>query len=133
MKNEMRARWMVVDNDADALEAVSTLLTAAGIAEICPFNSATEALDAFVAAPDAFHLVVTDLEMPGMNGVDLRRHLHALSPSLRVLLATGGGLFTEEYAVRSGFCGLLQKPFSLTTFRQVLEGAETRTLNRTAS
>ena len=43
-------------------------------------------------SPDDFDLVLTDLEMPGMNGIDFRRHVHAISPSTKILLATGSGL-----------------------------------------
>jgi two-component system cell cycle sensor histidine kinase/response regulator CckA len=111
MKNETPARWMVVDDDSDALDAVSRLLQAVSDAEICSFPSPWLALDAFAAAPDSFQLVVTDFEMPGMNGVDFRRHLQAVSPSAKVLLATGSGMFTPEIARQKGFCGLLCNHF----------------------
>ena len=126
MKNEIRARWMVVDNEAETLEIIASLLAAVSDAEICPFQSPWQALDAFAAEPENFHLVITDFDMPGMNGADFKRHLHALSPSTRVLLTTGSGLFTEETAARNGFCGLLPKPFSVTTLRHTLESVKTR-------
>jgi DNA-binding NtrC family response regulator len=125
MKNETGARWMVVDNDTDALETVTQLLAAVSDAEICAFPSPWQALDAFAAAPDSFRLVVTDFDMPGMNGVDFRRHLQAMSPSAKVLLTTGGGMFTEESARQNGFCGLLCKPFSIGTLKQTLAGVAT--------
>src|SRR5262249_27571494 len=120
MTNGTRPRWMVVDDDADTLEALGSLLAAVSDAEICSFQSPWEAVNAFAAAPETFHLVVTDFDMPRMNGVDLRRPLHALSPSLKILLITGGGLFAEETALRNGFFGLLQKPFSIGGLRQAL-------------
>ncbi len=131
MKNETGTRWMVVDNDSQALEAVASLLKTLTEVEVCPFESATEALNAFAAAPEAFNLVVTDFDMPKMNGVDFRRHLQALAPSLKVLLITGGGFFTPEYAVRSGFCGLLHKPFSLPALKIAIENTRKPTINRT--
>src|ERR1700722_2082197 len=106
MKNETRARLMLVDNDTETLDTIANLLAVVSDAEICPFHSPWQALDAFAAAPDTFNLVVTDFEMPGMNGVDLRRHLHAVAPATRVLLTTGSGMFTDESAAKNGFCGL---------------------------
>jgi DNA-binding NtrC family response regulator len=129
MKNETDARWMVVDNDTGALDAVARLLAAVSDAEICSFPSPWQALDAFAAAPDSFHLVVTDFEMPGMNGIDFRRHLQAMAPAAKVLLTTGGRMFTEESARQNGFCGLLCKPFSLDVLRQTLASVEAPAVN----
>ncbi|HWD92668.1 MAG TPA: response regulator [Verrucomicrobiae bacterium] len=129
MKNETGARWMVVDNDTDTLDVVTELLAAVSDAEICSFPSPWQALDAFAAAPDSFHLVVTDFEMPGMNGFDFRRHLQAMAPAAKVLLATGGRMFTEESARENGFCGLLCKPFSIPELKRTLAGVEASALN----
>jgi DNA-binding NtrC family response regulator len=120
MKNKSCARWMVVDDDTEALSTVTQLLAAVSDAEIHSFPSPWQALDAFAAAPQSFQLIVTDFEMPGMNGVDLRRHVQALSPSAKVLLTTGSGRFTDESARQNGFCGLLCKPFSLGALKQKL-------------
>lgn len=118
-----------MDDDTGALDTVAQLLAAVSDAEICSFPSPWQALDAFAAAPESFQLVVTDFEMPGMNGVDLRRHVQALSPSAKVLLTTGSGRFTEESARQSGFCGLLCKPFSIGALRQTLSTMERAAVN----
>lgn len=121
MRNKSATRWMVVDDDAAALDALAKLLAAVTDAEVCAFVSPWQALDAFAAAPDSFKLIVADFEMTGMNGVDFRRHVQALAPSARVLLTTASRWVTEESARRDGFCGLLCKPFSLRTLRSTLE------------
>lgn len=120
---------MVVDDDADALGAIARLLAAVSDAEICSYPSPWQALDAFAADPDAFTLIVTDFEMPSMNGVDFRRHVQAVAPKTKVLLITGAGLFTREAALQSGFCGLLNKPFSLGALTQALETAQAPATN----
>jgi len=129
MKNETGARWMVVDDDVDTLDTVTRLLAAVSDAEICPFPSPWQALDAIIAAPETFLLVVTDLEMPGMNGIDFRRQVQIVAPATKVLLTTGSGMFTEESARESGFCGLLCKPFSLGALKQTLESVQAAALN----
>jgi len=120
MKNEAGARWMVVDDDANALEAVAELLAAVSGAQVSSFASPWQALDALAASPEAFDLVVTDFEMPGMSGIEFRRQVEMLSPATRVLLTTGSGLFTDASARASGFCGLLCKPFSLGALKEAL-------------
>ena len=129
MKNETSARWMVVDDNVDALKAVSRLLTVVSDAEICPFYSPWQALDAIAVAPETFQLVITDLEMPGMNGLDFRRHVHMVSPGTKVLLTTGSGVFTEESVRQNGFCGLLCKPFTIGALRKTLESIEAAAAN----
>jgi CheY-like chemotaxis protein len=105
------ARWLVVDDTECVLELLTTLLARLGRAEICRCRSGAEALAQFAAAPESFEFVVTDLEMPGMNGIELCRELHARAPHLKILLATGSSLASEESARQLGFCGLLAKPF----------------------
>lgn len=125
MKNETGARWMVVDDNAEARETVAQLLAAVSGAEICSFASPWQALDALAASPEEFELIVTDFEMPGMNGVEFRRQAEMISPATKVLLTTGSGLFTEESAREDGFCGLLCKPFSIGTLKQTLAMLDT--------
>lgn len=129
MKNETGARWLVVDDDTDALDTVAQLLAAVSDAEICAFPSPWQALDALAAAPEKFHLVVTDYEMPGMNGIDFRRQVQAVAPSAKVLLTTGSGIFTEESARENGFCGLLCKPFSIGALKQTLADIQAAAVN----
>jgi two-component system, cell cycle sensor histidine kinase and response regulator CckA len=120
MMNETGARWMVVDDDSLALSTVAQLLTAVSGAEVASFASPWQALDALAEAPEKFDLIVTDFEMPGMNGVDFRRQVEMISPATKVLLATGSGLFTDESVREKGFCGLLCKPFSIGALKQTL-------------
>ena len=120
MINETGAHWMVVDDDTQALDAVAQLLEAVSGVRISAFASPWQALDALAAAPEKFDLVVTDFEMPGMNGSEFRRHVEMISPSTKVLLATGSGLFSDDSARENGFCGLLCKPFSIGALKQTL-------------
>jgi len=120
MRNETGTHWMVVDDDTETLQVVTRLLAAVSSAEIHSFPSASQALDALAATPEAYQLIVTDYEMPGMNGLDFRRQIETVSPATKVLLTTGSGKFTDESARENGFCGLLCKPFSIEALKQTL-------------
>ena len=109
--NSPRPRWLVVDDTEGVLELMATLLERIGGAEICRAHSGPEALELFATAPEAFTFVVTDYEMPGMNGAELCSRLHALTPGLPILLATGSAQVSVAAARELGFCGLLLKPF----------------------
>lgn len=121
--NSQRARWMVVDDNDSVLQLLADFLEMFGVAEVCRFHSGIDALEAFAAAPADFQFVVTDLEMPGIDGVELCQRLRAMSPRLKILLATGSKNVTEIDAMRSGFCGLLPKPFPLPALREAVQAA----------
>lgn len=127
MKSEARLnrqttpRWMIVDDNEEILSLMCEIIARFSDGEIACFNSPQAALAAFEAAPENFELVITDFEMPGMNGVKFCHRLLAISPAVKILLATGSGLVSEEAAANEGFCGLLHKPFPFAVLQRVLE------------
>jgi CheY-like chemotaxis protein len=118
-----RARWMIVDDDQDILSLIRDIVARFSDVDIECFNSPKDALTAFQAEPEAFEFVITDLEMPGMSGVELCRRLRGLSPSLKILLSTGSEMMSDEEAAQKGFCGLLRKPFPFAALQHALEPA----------
>jgi len=118
-----RPRWMIVDDNQDVLAWMRELVGKLVDADIQCFDSPHSALATFAAAPDAVDFVITDLEMPGMSGLELADRLRKLSPSLKVLLATGSEILTNREAAQKGFCGLLRKPFPFPSLRGALAAA----------
>ncbi len=113
-------RCLVLDDNPDLLTVTSAMLANVADLEICCCNSGADALRTFAAAPDAFQFVITDLDMPEMNGRELCRCLHELAPELKVVLATGSEFVTDKQAKRDGFFRLLHKPFPLESLRTVV-------------
>lgn len=118
-----RVRWMVVDDDDSVRDFVASVLELRGVAEVSRFRCAQEALAAFTATPDQFQFVITDLDMPGMNGIELCRRLRTMAPQLKVVLATGNGAANEVGAQQCGFFGLLAKPFPAADVWRMVEAA----------
>jgi CheY-like chemotaxis protein len=72
----------------------------------------------------SFDLVVTDLTMPELSGIELGHRLQAISPGTRVILTTAYHHLLEEKNVRSlGFDALLLKPYNLQSLAKVLSEA----------
>lgn len=118
-----RPRWMIVDDNKDILSLMRGSVAEFVDADIQCFHSPHAALATFATAPEAVDFVITDLEMPGMSGLELGERLWRLSPSLKVLLATGSEILTDGEAAQKGFCGLLRKPFPFAALRNALAAA----------
>jgi CheY-like chemotaxis protein len=114
---------MIVDDDDSILQLMREIIERLIDVEIVCFSSPIEALEAFEAEPETFEFVITDFEMHGLNGVELSSRLRALQPTLKILLATGSELFSNEEALEKGFCGLLRKPFPFAALQKALAPA----------
>jgi len=115
-----QTRWMLVDDNENVLVLLSAVLENLTGAAIECYTTPKEAFAAFEETPGAYELVITDFEMPGMDGAELCRRMRAVSPGQKVILATGSGFFTEAAARRAGFSALLDKPFPLPVLQAAL-------------
>ncbi|KAF7598671.1 MAG: sigma-54-dependent Fis family transcriptional regulator [Candidatus Dactylopiibacterium carminicum] len=100
---------LVVDDDAALRDAISLILEAAGH-RVTLAASGPEALAALER--QRFNLVITDLRMDPMDGLELLARIRALNPQLPVLLMTAfGDVDKAVAAMRGGACEFLMKPF----------------------
>jgi CheY-like chemotaxis protein len=120
MKNFCEKYWLLVDDSEEILTTLSAQCGTLTCAPIECHSSPESALAAFAAAPDKYELVITDYEMPGMNGVTLCRCLKAVAPGQKVILSTGSDFFTRKSAQNAGFDGLLNKPYRLSEIMATL-------------
>jgi len=116
---------LFVDDEEPLARVGSAVLERLGY-RVTTMTSATAALAAFLPQPAEFDLVVTDLNMPALNGADLSGKLLAVRPGLPIILTTGfNATLTPDTARERGFCGLLIKPYD---FRDLGEAVH-RVLN----
>ncbi|MCP1711372.1 DNA-binding NtrC family response regulator [Kerstersia gyiorum] len=99
-----------IDDDPDLLAATVQSLELAGF-EVTAFNNAQEALEQL--PPDYPGAVISDIRMPGMNGIDLFRLLRTRDPELPVILITGHGTIAMAVqAMQEGAYDFLTKPYA---------------------
>lgn len=84
--------------------------------------NAEEALRLYVDAAGRYQLVITDLNMPGISGVELAERLHQREPDLPVFLITGyNELLQGIDPVHAGISAVLAKPFDMAELYEALQ------------
>jgi DNA-binding NtrC family response regulator len=123
---------VIVDDDARIRASLSEALSADGWS-VAVADSGEAALHLVAEAPP--EVVLADIRMPGMDGIELLRRLRAGWRDIDVLLMTAyDDLSTVAEAMRDGAADFLVKPLGLKTLRRVLERvSEDREARRRAS
>lgn len=109
-------RILVVDDDPDHRRAIEDALH--GQYDV---TSAESGVAALALDPGAFDLVITDLRMPGMSGIELRRHLRERGVAVPMILISSDADMGSE-ALSEGFSDFLGKPISLDRLEAVVAG-----------
>jgi len=114
----MPVRILVLDDDAIACEFLQEALSRAGY-EVDAFTSAKKALREDLSAYD---LLMSDIRMPDMDGLQFLRQVHEKWPDLPVILMTSyGSLETTMEALRLGAWDYISKPFSPDQIRAMVK------------
>ncbi len=108
--HENSPRWLVVDDDSAVLEMTVAVLRLASGVELVPASDPRTALEILRAAPGEFELLVTDFNMPHLDGLELARRARELAPGLKVVMVTGSGMDEVETRAHE-LDGLLAKPY----------------------
>jgi signal transduction histidine kinase len=115
------ARILIVDDEAAQMKALSTTLREEGY-ETTAFTNADEALDALQEGQ--FDLILTDLMMPQMDGIEVLSKAFEKDPNLMGVVMTGHGTIdTAVAAMKAGAFDYVLKPFQLKTMLPILKRA----------
>jgi FixJ family two-component response regulator len=122
-RNDVSAKPLisVIDDDTSLCDALVGLVRSFGY-DARGFGSAEEFLRA--GEVKSFSCIISDVHMPGMNGIDLKRHLTACDWPVPMIMITGRnerGL--AESVSASGAMCLLTKPFDVVTLIRCVERA----------
>jgi two-component system, LuxR family, response regulator FixJ len=114
----------VIDDDAAVRQSLAFLLSTAGLA-VRVHESAVAFLDALPEAQDG--CIVTDIRMPGMDGLELQRRLRANRIGLPVIVITGhGDVALAVEAMKAGAADFIEKPFDDEILLAAIQLALTR-------
>ncbi len=114
---------LLVDDEAQLVTIGKQMLTRLGY-QVATSEDSLQALELFRAQPEAFSLVVTDMSMPKMNGMEFARAILSIRPDIPIVLCTGyaAGL-TPESAQMLGVHDVLMKPINMQALATVVRKA----------
>ena len=108
-----RGKVLFVDDEQNIINSVEMFLKYIGY-EAFITTSSQRAFDEFEKAPQSFSLVITDLNMPEMTGIELSKKIRKISPHIPIVLCSGSiedinSIKTEE----AGINEIVPKPYKL--------------------
>lgn len=114
------ARILLADDDKPTRDLVKRALESDGhTVEIA--QDGTEALESLMGSGPAADVLVTDVNMPGLDGISLAKRAETITPGIRVLMMSG---FADELerakSAAVGRVSVLSKPFTLEHVRSAV-------------
>jgi CheY-like chemotaxis protein len=122
LQGDARQTILVVDDSMTVLKTVDRQIQSLGYRTIA-VNSAAEALDV-IAGNESFDLLMTDVVMPGMNGIELARTARERRGHLKVLLTSGFPDLKGTIGADASLCHtILRKPYCREELSRALSAA----------
>ncbi len=111
---------LLVDDERDLIEIGQKMLTRLGYEVVAQADSQV-ALDIFKENPQRFDLIITDLTMPALTGVELAREILAVRPDIPIILCTGySESTTPKEVLNVGVQELIMKPVRMSSLAQTI-------------
>ena len=124
MDKELQAKVLLVDDEEDFIESLSNRLEVRGLT----VSTSTRGKDALDLLHDQkFDVVVLDLSMPGMDGLEVLKKMKEESPETEIIMLSGHGTIqTGTEAIKLGAEDFLEKPIDLPKLLQKISDAKDR-------
>jgi CheY-like chemotaxis protein/two-component sensor histidine kinase len=114
-------RILVVDDEESLARMIGKALVKLGFTPET-ISDPVEALAAFRLAPEKYDLIITDLTMPRMTGLELAGLALSAKPQIKTLLMTGfAETLTDAELASAGICEVLRKPITLNDLGLAIE------------
>jgi len=129
---QIRERILVIDDEKRICDSLSVLLTDSGF-EVAVFENSDDAAQEIKTGN--FDIIISDIKMPGLSGLDLLKLARKVDPQAMVILMTGfASLESAIEAINQGVYDYLLKPVEFPQLEMVIKrGLEKRRLGRAKS
>jgi PAS domain S-box-containing protein len=114
---------LLVDDEDIILKSIQRVMKGFGF-DVITVKSGLEAIEVFSRIPECIDLVVTDMTMPGMTGIELTRKLIDVRSDIPIILCTGFNDAVNPQRARSmGIKGVLEKPADINELKSAIDQA----------
>jgi len=120
-KKRPKKRILYIDDDLDILEVMEKMISYLGY-DVSITSIGYEAIELIRSEPARFDLVITDYNMPDINGLELSEKILNINPKIPIILGTGSIKLNEEKVREAGINAFLQKPFSMEELMKTIQG-----------
>jgi DNA-binding NtrC family response regulator len=126
MVEELKARVLLVDDEEDFLTTLAERLETRGLT----VSAVTKGEDAVAKVDEQkFDLIILDLAMPGLDGLETLKRIKAKQPDAEVIILSGqGSIKTSIEAMKLGAEDFLQKPVNITDLMDKISDAKDKRL-----
>ena len=106
---------LLIDDEELVINISEMMLKKLGY-KVLKSHNGYEGIQLFEANKTGIDLIISDLEMPKMNGNEVLRRLREIDPEIKVMLSSGSLVDKDEQnIINKGFNGLLKKPYNMKT------------------
>jgi len=110
---------LLIDDDELVLDLLSESLVNIGHAVVTAMNG-REGLERYFEDPNTFNVIITDIKMPEIDGIEFSEKLVFRGSVTPLILMTGHTSTTDEELEKIKFVGLLKKPFEFPELVKLL-------------
>ena len=112
---------LIVEDEAHLRELLETILVSKGYT-VSVASNGKDALLLYKGKADEIQLIITDLKMPEMNGQELARRVHEITPELKIIAITGSmGLERPKIKPNNTFKAVIEKPFDVQEVLRIIQ------------
>jgi DNA-binding NtrC family response regulator len=118
----MTEKVLLVDDEEEFVETLAERMRSRGM-EVATSNSGGDALELVEAEP--YDVVVLDLQMPGMDGIEVLQRIKQRQPEIQVVLLTGHATVEKGVeAIKQGALEFLEKPTDISALSEIIHKAK---------
>jgi DNA-binding NtrC family response regulator len=113
--NKPLAKLLIVDDDSDIVQVLKMGLLQNGFS-VEAFTNPQEALQSFKSDAESYCLVLSDIRMPGISGIQLSKKIKEINPNVKVVLMTAFEIRDNEFSKvfpSTQVDGFVQKPIGI--------------------
>jgi len=122
MTEELKAKVLLVDDEVDFLKTLAERLEARGLRVSTAASGETAVAN---ADTEEYDLIVLDLSMPGIDGLETLSRIKARQPNAEIIILTGqGSIKTSIEAMKLGAEDFIQKPVNISELLEKISEAK---------